>query len=690
MKKHLLQLSLAAGIGLPVAALAQNTFPVNGSINVFDSAQLGAGHWTNAAEGFNYVALSTFGGSLVRGNSINVGQFTVGAWTQSAPVNGLYVAGDTQIDGNVGIGTATPQANLHVVGDNLTTGRIIASKADEAGGELRLHNPTKTGAGASNWILYNMTGIYGDSLQMWNYPASGGTYQRFRISDDGTTILTPNGGNCGIGTSNPQKKLNVSGLGFDGGGALFESLDSGNGLGIAGKDGFGIQDTAYLYFQNSADPNQTSFIGLTGQSQGSGDLRFFVNNAERLRIAKSGNVGIGTATPQSKLDVRGDLSVSGTTYSDRFLLPGGAGFGLNQGGSLELGPEVSDNAAPFIDFHHGVGRAEDFNVRLISSADQMLSLQGNYHVTGNVGIGTTGPHAKLEVVGRILAPGFSVAGSDSDQFTFTHAGATAQMPNYGLSMGPIIPNLAPTVGVAGYAGLGLFTAGENRLWVDFGGNVGIGTTTPQAKLDVEGDIRLAGRIQQSGGLSLASDGGSSTISHPNRQHIRAGERIYLLPEGDAVVIGKTLLVEGGNSQVIANKVISGTLELTSDRNQKQDFQAVSAKEIASKLASLPVTTWAYTNSPNVRHLGPMAQDFKAAFNLGEDDKHIGAGDGIGVALAAIKGLHEQVQEKEVRIAALEKKLAAQEQSFTDRLAALEQAVSKRNVQQASFRPEAAR
>ena len=68
----------------------------------------------------------------------------------------------------------------------------------------------------------------------------------------------------------------------------------------------------------------------------------------------------------------------------------------------------------------------------------------------------------------------------------------------------------------------------------------------------------------------------------------------------------------------------------------------------------------------------------------------GAGDGIGVALAAIKALHEQVQEKEARIVALEKKLAAQEQSITDRLAALEKAVSRNGVQQARFRPEAAR
>lgn len=168
-----------------------------------------------------------------------------------------------------------------------------------------------------------------------------------------------------------------------------------------------------------------------------------------------------------------------------------------------------------------------------------------------------------------------------------------------------------------------------------------------------------------------------------------------------IVGGQTVIVQGnlvGRGNVtIVGKTTTSTLELTSDRNQKQDFKAVLAAEVLAKVAALPVTSWAYTNSPNVRHLGPMAQDFKAAFNLGEDDKHIGAGDGIGVALAAIQGLHKIVQEKDSEIATLQRQVAAMKQelasvkdSVTDRLAALEKAVSKSAVQQASFRLEATR
>ncbi len=63
-----------------------------------------------------------------------------------------------------------------------------------------------------------------------------------------------------------------------------------------------------------------------------------------------------------------------------------------------------------------------------------------------------------------------------------------------------------------------------------------------------------------------------------------------------------------------------------------------------RLARLPITTWNYrTEAPSLRHIGPVAQDFAAAFALGADDKHIAALDANGVALAAIQGLNQKVQ-----------------------------------------------
>ena len=91
----------------------------------------------------------------------------------------------------------------------------------------------------------------------------------------------------------------------------------------------------------------------------------------------------------------------------------------------------------------------------------------------------------------------------------------------------------------------------------------------------------------------------------------------------------------------------------SDRNLKSGFQAVEVTALLSKVAALPITRWYYTNDAAVRHLGPMAQDFYAAFGVGADDKHIATIDEGGVALAAIQGLNLRLAEKDADIKALQ-------------------------------------
>lgn len=106
----------------------------------------------------------------------------------------------------------------------------------------------------------------------------------------------------------------------------------------------------------------------------------------------------------------------------------------------------------------------------------------------------------------------------------------------------------------------------------------------------------------------------------------------------------------------------GSWGCSSDRNVKENFQPVDGRAILEKLATLPITTWnAIGTDPNVRRMGPMSQDFYAAFGLGDDDKVITTGDLDGVALASIQGLYQIVQEKDAQIASLEARLAALEQ-----------------------------
>jgi len=82
----------------------------------------------------------------------------------------------------------------------------------------------------------------------------------------------------------------------------------------------------------------------------------------------------------------------------------------------------------------------------------------------------------------------------------------------------------------------------------------------------------------------------------------------------------------------------------SDVNAKHLFRALDGEELLGKLAGLPIQEWSYTaQDASIRHVGPTAQDFRAAFGLGEDPLRIGTMDADGVALAAVKALEARTR-----------------------------------------------
>jgi hypothetical protein len=122
---------------------------------------------------------------------------------------------------------------------------------------------------------------------------------------------------------------------------------------------------------------------------------------------------------------------------------------------------------------------------------------------------------------------------------------------------------------------------------------------------------------------------------------------------------------------------SGTWASLSDRAAKTDIAPLDDSAILAKIATLPVSTWRYKTETGVRHVGPMAQDFYAAFGVGEDDRHITSIDEDGVALAAIKALHRENVSLRSDNAALHVdngNLHAENAGLRERLAALEKKV----------------
>jgi len=198
------------------------------------------------------------------------------------------------------------------------------------------------------------------------------------------------------------------------------------------------------------------------------------------------------------------------------------------------------------------------------------------------------------------------------------------------------------------------------------GFLGLGITTPGFPLDVQSGLAV-GRFTTTNNangavLALRNNTASPTyLGAINFEDSGTPGQIAYLASGQM-----TFRVGGADKMNLraGGLYVDNAIVLTSDRNAKQDFAAVDAQEVLEKVAALPLQSWSYTNRPGVKHVGPMAQDFRAAFGLGEDDKHIATVDADGVALAAIQGLNQkltdELRQKGTEITELKQRLDALE------------------------------
>jgi hypothetical protein len=184
------------------------------------------------------------------------------------------------------------------------------------------------------------------------------------------------------------------------------------------------------------------------------------------------------------------------------------------------------------------------------------------------------------------------------------------------------------------------TTATNQFLIRAAGGVGMGLNSPQAQLEVSslgGNFFPQAQLDQQNTSDYArlrfTVGGNSL----QRWDVAATGTNFLIFSG---AIGATMLYLDH-----AGLTVNGTFVSSSDRNAKQDFGPVNTAQILDKVATLPISQWSYKTDGATRHIGPMAQDFYAAFNVGPDDKHIAVVDEGGVALAAIQSLNQKLTEQ---------------------------------------------
>jgi hypothetical protein len=260
-----------------------------------------------------------------------------------------------------------------------------------------------------------------------------------------------------------------------------------------------------------------------------------------------------------------------------------------------------------------------------------LSSSATANIAGVKGINSSGSGQVVGVSGEAL---FSPIGTGVVENGTVTGG-------YFEAKGGQSGGLNPT-GVYGIAkgsfGTGVY--GSGHTW---GGRFSSGSVALQAE-GTGGGTGITSSTQGSGSTLVLTQSGTGRLISGN------------LPSGSFYVLNNGDITTSGD-------VISKGVILTSDRNAKTNFTSVNALEVLGKVTHLPISRWNYkTDSSSLQHVGPMAQDFHAAFGLnGLDDKHLSAVDVQGVALAAIQGLNQKLEQKTAQINDLETKLAALEQ-----------------------------
>jgi hypothetical protein len=214
--------------------------------------------------------------------------------------------------------------------------------------------------------------------------------------------------------------------------------------------------------------------------------------------------------------------------------------------------------------------------------------------------------------------------------------------------------------------IGLYGAiggGQNNIVTKYGGAIPGGGSN-----EVRGDYGVAmgynAHVLEGHRFSLVFGGsltantesfGESTVT------MRAANGYRFYTDASSTVVG-AYLPAGGTAW-----------SSLSDRSAKHSFGEVDNSAILDALAEVPIQEWSYLGS-EVRHLGPVAQDFYAAFGLGEDERYISTVDTDGVALAAIQALHAQNQDLAAQNETLRAENEAQQAQLDDleaRLSALE-------------------
>ena len=332
-----------------------------------------------------------------------------------------------------------------------------------------------------------------------------------------------------------------------------------------------------------------------------------------------------------------------------------------------------------------VGPAGKFGILNSSSSQPGVFTTTNGTGSALLGTITTAKSIEPAILGQNSSTtfyGIGVEGNGGDYGVYGsggYGGLYGTGTYYGL-----IAETSTGTGVYSYSGSG------DGLFAYGGGSYG-------AYVQADSGVGLYSYSNSNYGISAESDTGTALTAKADgsgygvRAQSNTGDGIYATSTSGYALVAQTTnsyAIVGedfGNGKGVygysysgyagyfVGNVIASSYATLSDRNAKTKISPIDGKVILEKVSNLPVSSWVFKDAPQKNHVGPMAQDFHAAFGLdGDDDKHINLTDIAGVSLAAIKELNAELKQKDAKIAALEEQMKSMGDGFSARMAALEQ------------------
>ena len=508
--------------------------------------------------------------------------------TLSLPSDGLNVGTDELVvsGGNVGVGTSTPSAKLDVLGDvrfsSLLENRdsiltIQSNRTMDTNKWGVVFNTKDSGGTQQQRMNIRRDDIVMSSpLKMQGNAISGGTTSAFDLILDSNSsgsksnvLINPNGGNVGVGTANPSTSLHVSG-GAGAGSLLVDGYSSNIGAAAATIKQSSGNRPAMIVEHSTPGGNGEGLLVRTSGTTGN-ILTLRDESSTRMVVNNDGNVGIGTTNPSSKLEVAGQVKITGGSPGVGKILssdadglaswvdlpssstPSGSASGELAGNYP--GPEIAsgvidnDNVAGSANISAsklGTGVVDNTEFNYLDNVTSPLQAQiddkadasslSNYVLKtgdtmsgslnlpsnglnvgsgqlvasgGRVGVGTASPLSALHVVGAggVSIKGNSTSSSIKSVDTINNSGGQEDDLLISASGGVLVQldENANSTGVS--KGFEIFDRNQNSLLLvdESNGNVGVGTSSPGAKLDIKGSVSAGDPLANSGVMKLNAD-----------------------------------------------------------------------------------------------------------------------------------------------------------------------------------------